>query len=132
MNLAIPKSTDVPDLALDFARFVTSDRNQLAFAKAASVLPSTQSALKALTAELENAATASTEGDLTTPAAVLRARQVAANQLPEAEVLLPPVADIKVLQQTIYDHLQAAMLGEKDANTAIRDAAQAWNARSQT
>lgn len=132
MNLAIPKSTDVPDLALDFARFVTNDRNQLAFAKAASVLPSTQSALKALTAELENAATASTEGDLTTPAAVLRARQVAAKQLPEAEVLLPPVADIKVLQQTIYDHLQAAMLGEKDANTAIRDAAQAWNARSRT
>ena len=46
MNLVIPKDTDVPDAALKFALFITNDTNQLSFAKAANVLPSTVKALQ--------------------------------------------------------------------------------------
>ncbi|MEM1279986.1 MAG: sugar ABC transporter substrate-binding protein, partial [Cyanobacteria bacterium P01_H01_bin.152] len=45
MNLVIPRSTDTPEAALKFALYVTNDENQLSFAKAANVLPSTTQAL---------------------------------------------------------------------------------------
>ncbi|HEY9796978.1 MAG TPA: sugar ABC transporter substrate-binding protein, partial [Leptolyngbyaceae cyanobacterium] len=46
MNLVIPRDTAKPDIALKFALFVTNTENQLAFAKAANVLPSTLEALQ--------------------------------------------------------------------------------------
>ena len=46
MNLVIPKDSDQPEMALKFALFVTNNANQLTFAKAANVLPSTNQALE--------------------------------------------------------------------------------------
>jgi putative chitobiose transport system substrate-binding protein len=46
MNLVIPKDSDQPEGALKFALFVANPANQLAFAKAANVLPSTESGLQ--------------------------------------------------------------------------------------
>ena len=46
MNLVVPRDTDQPDAAVKFALFVTNNANQLAFAKAANVLPSTTAALQ--------------------------------------------------------------------------------------
>ncbi len=45
MNIVIPRASQHPDAALKFALFVTNDDNQLVFAKAAEVLPSTVKAL---------------------------------------------------------------------------------------
>jgi putative chitobiose transport system substrate-binding protein len=45
MNIVIPRDSKQPDAAVKFALFVTNDENQLAFAKAANVLPSTVKAL---------------------------------------------------------------------------------------
>ncbi|MEM7772243.1 MAG: sugar ABC transporter substrate-binding protein, partial [Cyanobacteria bacterium P01_A01_bin.37] len=45
MNLVIPQSTDQPEAALQFALYVTNSENQLAFSKAANVLPSTVDSL---------------------------------------------------------------------------------------
>ncbi len=117
MNLVIPRTTDQPEAALKFAEFVTNDENQLAFAKAANVLPSSVKAV----ADYEQAV----GGSATT--AVEKARAVSAKQLKTAEVLIPPTKDIKVLQKIIYDNLQAAMLDQKTVDQAIADAAKSWN-----
>jgi putative chitobiose transport system substrate-binding protein len=120
MNVVIPKDTDKPDAALKFALYLTNNANQLTFAKAANVLPST---IKA-----------SQDSYFTnTPAnanAVDRARIVSAGQLKEAEVLIPVMKNSKDLQKVIYENLQAAMLGQKTVDQAVNDAAQAWNSRS--
>ncbi|HEY9623385.1 MAG TPA: sugar ABC transporter substrate-binding protein [Crinalium sp.] len=119
MNLVIPRTTDQPDAAVKFALFVTNNKNQLAFAKAADVLPSTTAALNDpfFTTLSDNATSIET------------ARAVSAKQMQDAEVLLPALADIKELQKIVYDNLQAAMLGEKTVDQAIADAASEWDER---
>jgi putative chitobiose transport system substrate-binding protein len=119
MNLVIPRNTDQPDAALKFALFVTNNTNQLSFAKAANVLPSTTAALKD---------SYFTQVDAAAPA-FDQARAVSAQQMPDAEILLPQIKDIKELQKVVYDNLQAAMLGEKPVEQALSDAAAAWDER---
>ncbi|BAT55657.1 ABC transporter, periplasmic sugar-binding protein [Nostoc sp. NIES-3756] len=119
MNIVVPRETKQPDAAVKFALFVTNDENQLAFAKAANVLPSTTKALadsyfKDVPANASN---------------VEKARIVSAQQLQQAEILTPALKDIKKLQKAIYENLQAAMLGEKTVDKAVEDAAQEWNNR---
>jgi putative chitobiose transport system substrate-binding protein len=117
MNLVIPRNTDQPDAALKFALFVTNNENQLGFAKAANVLPSTVAALNDsyFTKVTANAP------------AIDQARSISAKQMQNAEVLLPNIKDIKDLQKTIYDNLQAAMLGDKSVDQAVADAAAEWD-----
>lgn len=119
MNLVVPRSTDQPEAAVKFALFVTNDANQLTFAKAANVLPSTVASLE--DSYFTDVADDAAPADL--------ARTVSASQMGEAEVLLPPLEDIKVLQKIVYENLQAAMLDQKTVEQAIADAEQAWNQR---
>lgn len=119
MNLVIPAATDVPEAAIDFALYITNDDNQLSFAQAANVLPSTAAAL---------------QDDYFAPNAeaapgVEQARSVSAAQMNQAEVLIPAMDGIQELQGIIYDNLQAAMLGQKTVAQAVDDAAAAWDAR---
>ncbi|WP_088891395.1 ABC transporter substrate-binding protein [Leptolyngbya ohadii] len=119
MNLVIPRKTDQPDAALKFALFVTNDQNQLAFAKAANVLPSTVASLKdGYFTEVPGSAPA-----------IDQARAISAKQMQDAEVLIPNQKDIKELQKIVYDNLQAAMLGEKSVDQAVADAAAEWDQR---
>jgi len=99
--------------------YVTNSQNQLAFAKAANVLPSTVEAL-------QDGYFKSVPADA--PAAD-RARVVSASGLSSAELLIPPLKDVKKLQKAIYDNLQAAMLEEKSVEQAVADAAKAWDQR---
>ncbi|MBD2436091.1 sugar ABC transporter substrate-binding protein [Nostoc sp. FACHB-110] len=119
MNIIIPRASKHPDAATKFALFVTNDENQLAFAKAANVLPST---IKALSDSYfkDVPATAST---------VEKARVISATQLQQAEVLTPTLKDFNKLQKAIYENLQAAMLGQKTVDQAVEEAAQQWNNR---
>ncbi len=119
MNLVIPAATEAPQAAVDFALYVTNDANQLNFAKAANVLPSTA---KALEDEYFTATQENTEG-------VEKARSVSAQQMNNAQVLIPAMDGIKELQAIIYDNLQAAMLGQKTVDEAVADAAAEWNNR---
>ncbi|BAY25828.1 ABC transporter, periplasmic sugar-binding protein [Calothrix sp. NIES-2100] len=119
MNVVIPKDSKYPDAAVKFAVFLTNDQNQLAFAKAANVLPST---VKALTDSYFKDVPA----NATT---VEKARIVSAQQLQQAEILTPTLKDFNKLQKAIYLNLQAAMLGEKTVDKAVEDAAQEWNNR---
>ncbi|MBE9129670.1 MULTISPECIES: ABC transporter substrate-binding protein [unclassified Coleofasciculus] len=120
MNVVIPRDTDKPEEALKFALFVTNTNNQLAFAKAANVLPSTVKAVEAYKTELSKAASGSS---------VEQARSISATQLTDAEVLVPAMKDLNKLQKAIYENLQAAMLDEKTVEQAVADAAEEWNQR---
>ena len=119
MNLVVPRDSKRPDDAVKFALFVTNSQNQLAFAKAANVLPSTLEALG--DSYFKSVAADATAGD--------RARIISASGLDKAELLIPPLKDVKKLQKAIYDNLQAAMLGEKSVDQAVADAAKAWDQR---
>ena len=117
MNLVIPRDTPRPDAAVNFALFVANPTNQLTFAKAANVLPSTQSGLQ--DPYFTTIPTPATELD--------RARLISATQLKSAEVLIPAMKDGKRLQKVIYENLQASMLGQKPIEQALQDAERAWN-----
>jgi putative chitobiose transport system substrate-binding protein len=118
MNLVIPRATDAPNEALKFALFVSNTQNQLAFAKAANVLPSTVEAVKQYREELEQAKEKNS---------LNQALKVSANQLQEAEILVPNLKNINQLQKAVYENLQAAMLKEKTVEQAVKDAAEEWN-----
>lgn len=119
MNIVIPRASKHPDAAVKFALFVTNDENQLAFAKAANVLPSTVKALAdSYFKEVPATATTAEKG-----------RIISAKQMQTAEVLTPKMKDFKLLQKTIYENLQAAMLGQKTVDKAVEDAAQQWDNR---
>lgn len=143
MNLVIPQEVTESgeaqtQAALDFALYVTNSANQLAFAQAANVLPSTTQALADYQASLAAgvaappgapAPEAAAEAAPPSPA-VLQARLVSAEQLNSAQVLIPAMADLNLLKKALYENLQAAMLGQKSVDQALEDAAAAWNARS--
>lgn len=118
MNLVIPRTTNKQDNAVKFALFVTNTQNQLAFAKAANVLPSTVEGLQEYRRE-KSASAGKTQMD--------QALAISAEQLPSCEVLVPAMKDVRRLQKVIYGNLQAAMLGEKTVEQAVADAAIAWN-----
>ena len=118
MNLVVPRSTDVPDAAVKFALYITNSDNQLSFAQAANVLPSTTAAIDSTFTEVAAGATP-----------VETARAVSASQLADAEVLIPALEDVKKLQKIVYDNLQAAMLGDKTVDEAVADAAAEWDNR---
>lgn len=118
MNLVIPRDTRKPDAALKFALFVTNTPNQLAFAKAANVLPSTIEGLQEYRRSLSSNGKASP---------VEQATDISAAQMQDAQVLIPTMKDINKLQKAIYENLQAAMLGEKTVDKAIADATEEWN-----
>lgn len=119
MNLVIPKNSDRPEDAIEFALFLTNAENQLEFAKQAKVLPSAKAALA--DPYFQTIAEQGTQ--------VEKALAIGAQQLEDAEVLLPMRDDINELQRIIYDNLQAAMLEEKTVEAAIADAEQQWNNR---
>ncbi|OUL27477.1 sugar ABC transporter substrate-binding protein [Nostoc sp. 106C] len=120
MNVVIPKDSKHPDAAVKFALFLTNDQNQLAFAKAANVLPSTVKALSDSYFK-DVPATATT---------VEKARVISAKQLQQAEILTPTLKDFNKLQKAVYENLQAAMLDQKTVDKAVEDAAQQWNNRT--
>ena len=117
MNVVIPRDTKQADAAVKFALFITNDQNQLEFAKAANVLPSTTKALA--DTYFKNVPADAPTYD--------KARTISASQLQQAEVLTPTLKNSNVLQKAIYDNLQAAMLNEKTIDQAIADAEKEWN-----
>jgi putative chitobiose transport system substrate-binding protein len=123
MNLAVSRQTSRPKEAVDLALFLTNPANQLRFARAAKVLPSSQPALKAIEAELAMASRSGVKADL-----VQRARLLSAQTLSHAKVLVPADPGVKRLQAIIYGQLQRAMLGELSSAAALAAAEKEWNA----
>ena len=118
MNLVIPRDTNSPKEAIDYALFVSNADNQFQFAQQANVLPSQVEAIAKYIEDLEQ----QQNQDL-----LSTARKISAMQLEQAEVLIPPLKDINQLKKLIYENLQAAMLQEKTVEDAVADAAKLWN-----
>ncbi|WP_330204268.1 sugar ABC transporter substrate-binding protein [Cyanobacterium sp. Dongsha4] len=123
MNLVIPKDTDKSEEALKYALFVTNGENQLKFTQQANVLPSHKDAIASYISSLEK----ENSNDI-----LIQGRKISAQQLEEAEVLIPPVKNIGQLKKIIYDSIQQAMLGEKTVEQAIKDAANQWDNSTQS
>lgn len=119
MNLAVTRQSRHAAEAVDLALFLTNAENQLRFARAARVLPSSRTALAAMEQELGQQAA----GDL-----VQRARWLSARTLRRARVLVPADPGIKRLQSILYGRLQQAMLGEMSSSDALKAAERDWNA----
>ncbi|PSB09454.1 ABC transporter substrate-binding protein [Pleurocapsa sp. CCALA 161] len=117
MNLVIPRDSDKSAEALKYALFVTNTKNQLAFAQESNVLPSTTEAVEQYIKNIEQQPNSLKE----------QAKKVSASQLENAEILIPVTKNIHILQKTIYENLQAAMLKEKSVDQAVQDAAKEWN-----
>ena len=126
MNLVVPKSSAMAPEAVSFGLFLTDAANQLAFAREARVLPSSQEALRRLEASLAQPGAAE-PGE----ALVRRARGLSIEALQRARVLVPATPGIKRLQAIIYTQLQRAMLGDIDSDAALLAAAQEWNGYSE-
>ena len=120
MNLVIPRDSDKAEQALKYALFVTNTENQLAFARESNVLPSTTEAVEQYIEDIEQQPQTSLKE---------RAKKISAAQLEDAEVLIPVTEDLHILQQAIYENLQAAMLNEKTVEQAVEDAAAEWNSQ---
>ena len=120
MNLVIPRNTDKSEQALEYALFVTNTQNQLAFARESNVLPSTTEAVEQYIQDIEQQEQTGLKE---------QAKKISAAQLENAEVLIPVQEDLHILQQAIYENLQAAMLNEKTVEQAVEDAATEWNSR---
>lgn len=115
MNVAVSDASAHVDEAIDFATYLTNGTNQLAFSKIGNLLPSTVN-------------TASDpyfieRGDR----ALSVARVTSVEQLPQSEVLVPPISGLNQLRDSLYEELQLAMLNENSASGAIANAVERWN-----
>lgn len=119
MNVVVPRGSKQPNQAAKFAAYITNSANQLAFAKASDVLPSQLTAIATYQKDLE--ATPN-------PTNLDRGKIVSAAQLSTTSVLIPPMKNLNILKQTIYENLQAAMQGKKSVDEAVAAAASTWNA----
>lgn len=122
MNLVVPRRSPVAAAAADLALFLTNAPNQLRFAEAARVLPSSRAALETLERRLRAQAPREPQERL-----VLEARLLALRSLRTAQVLVPPTPGLKRLQAILYTQLQRAMLGEIASDLALEEAARQWN-----
>lgn len=122
MNLVVPRRSPVPAAAVDLALFLTNAPNQLRFAEAARVLPSSRAALE----QLERGLRARKPGE-PRERLVLEARLLAIQSLDTARVLVAPTPGLKRLQTILYTQLQRAMLGQISSDLALESAAREWN-----
>ncbi len=116
MNLVVPKGAKHQSEAIALAQFITNAENQLAFSKLVPILPSVKAAAQA-------------EYFTKLPAAPTledRARQIAAQQLERAELLVPPLPRHDELAKALNQAFQSAALGKTTPEEALAKAAADW------
>ncbi len=116
MLLVVPKKSEHPKEAVDFALFITNKINQLAFSKAAPILPSITDALKEPYFQMEESENLLDRG-----------RSLSANQLLEATEAYQIRPRQNQINEIINFHVQSALLGRMSAQEALEKAQQAIN-----
>lgn len=114
-NIAISKQSKAPDVAADFALFITNAENQLAFAKLVTIFPSI--------IEAANDPFFTEGGD--TPDD--QARLIAAADLQKIDATPTDLPDSGRMIQILDDAMTNALLGVKSPRQAIEDAAKDWD-----
>jgi len=119
-HFAIPqgvKSQDVPAVA-EFARYLTGDRSQLAFARLAGVMPTTKQAL----------ANPYFKQLPTNAGAAEMASAVAANSMNSARSLyVAGIDDYDELRRFLVKAVEAGVTGKADIQTSLDEAVAIWN-----
>lgn len=116
MNLVIPKRSKNPEIAVDFALFLTNPDNQLKFCKLAPVLPSTKETLNSEFFKKAN------NIDL-----IAKGRVISAQQLKNALAPPPQLKNQKDLNEIIDFATQQTLLGEETPQQALNKAEKDWN-----
>ena len=116
MNLVIPERSKEKEQALDFALFITNDKNQLEFCKLAPILPSSIKALESYYFKNKDSS------DLFEVS-----RYISANQLKNLVKPLPTLPNQKELNQFIDYAMQQALLKNKTSQEALDRAAKEWD-----
>jgi putative chitobiose transport system substrate-binding protein len=116
MVLTVPRKSDHPKEAVEFAEFITNAQNQQALALAAPVLPSITSALSV------SDETQSSQDIMS------RARAMSANQLLQAKGHYRIQPNQNTVNQIIDYHVQMALLGKKKPADALKRAQLELNA----
>ena len=110
MGLLVPESTENPEAALAFAKFMSNADNQLEFSKIVTILPSVEEAL-------QDPYFTDVEGE----GAEAEARRISAEQITEAEVLRPVVVSDQ-FNQVVVEAAQSVLLGEAEPEAALSQA----------
>lgn len=121
MLLGVTTQSRDPALAAELAWFLTSERNQEAFCRLATILPSTPGALGAdIFAEPSPEVAASPEG----PIALARART--AESLPESVAFTPGLETWPDLRRAFEDGIKRALLDGEDTREALALIEREW------
>jgi len=116
-SLVVNATTKNPDLANDFAQYVTNAENQMAFAKAASVFPSSEGSL-------DDPWFTEEDGEQES-----QVRVESANQVREAVVWWPPAFSGSTDAETLREQIAQAILGEKSVEDALKASVEYSNER---
>lgn len=112
MNVAVSAKSKFPNSAVEFAKFITNDENQLEFAKIVAILPSTK---EAASDEFF------TEGkDSDDPAE--KGKYFSALQLENAVDFFAPAENVSQINKTLNEEFQKVLLEDKDPQQALDDA----------
>lgn len=116
MGLLVPKASKNQRAALAFAGYMANSRNQLAFSKIVTVLPSVTKALK------DPYFTSAGDGSVDA-----QARKISAQQIAKAQSLVPVQFDDRV-KQAVLAKIQLALQGKLSPQKALDEAVAAANA----
>lgn len=116
MNIAVPESSEHPEAALAFAKFLTNNENQVVFAKdAGSIVPSTNAAL-------EDDFFSESDGQPATAARIMSAREVS-----QGSVIFPPIQNWPEIRDAFINAFAQAVAGRGDASQLLQDAEETAN-----
>jgi putative chitobiose transport system substrate-binding protein len=115
MNLAVPRASPHPALAMRLAQFLANTENQLALVRRVPVLPSTRDSY-------EDADFARPSGD----PLLDEARRISTQQVFEGAVQVPPLRHYGKLRASFVRQLQLAMTGRSSAQRAVAEISRVW------
>lgn len=114
-TLNIVKGSKNPEVAADFAAFVSNEANELKFCKIATIFPTRKKAL-------EDPFFSKDDGTLET-----KTRLTAVNALKSVTVFKYDVPNRQELFDKLKEAIISVFLGESDAYEALKECAQHWN-----
>ncbi|MFM8345773.1 MAG: ABC transporter substrate-binding protein [Betaproteobacteria bacterium] len=115
MNLAVPRASPHPALAMRLAQYLANTENQLALVRRVPVLPSTRDSY-------EDADFTRTSGD----PLLDEARRISTQQVFEGAVQVPPLRHYGKLRASFVRQLQLAMTGRSSAQQAVAEISRVW------
>lgn len=111
MNVTVPESSDHKDAAVEFAKFLTNNENQVEFAReAGAIVPSTE-------ASLEDSFFSEPDGTPATAARIMSAQEVASGS-----VIFPPIQNWPEIRDAFINAFQRSVAGEGNPQDLLAEA----------